>query len=361
MAVPIDRPRSRAGDANSSLRIAEVHVTPDREPSSVSNQGRRWWRNAHAMLDYDRLHLAIHTLHARQLFFVGGSVKSGTTWLQLLLDAHPQICCKGEGHFIDYFAPLLKAAFDAHGKLITEKNGLIFREIEGYRGPTNQAFLYILASCISVFLVEQGKGGHALAFGEKTPNNVRHFGLLGAMFPAAKFINVVRDGRDCAVSCWYHNQRVLPDWNGQKYGSLDAFVEVFAKIWAADIQFADEFAAQNPARIMQVRYEDLITDTETTLAGLLAFLGVDTSDDVLAHCAEAASFRKLSRGRDRGEEDRGSFFRNGLPGDWHRHLGDDAIARFQVHAGRYLDRFGYARHPEAGGTEPPQKSIYIRS
>jgi hypothetical protein len=41
------------------------------------------------------------------VFFACGAPKSGTTWLQRVLDAHPEISCSGEGHFIDRFsAPL---------------------------------------------------------------------------------------------------------------------------------------------------------------------------------------------------------------------------------------------------------------
>jgi hypothetical protein len=38
-------------------------------------------------------------LAGRQLFFVGGAPRSGTTWLQLLLDSHPEVSCRGEGLF----------------------------------------------------------------------------------------------------------------------------------------------------------------------------------------------------------------------------------------------------------------------
>ena len=43
---------------------------------------------------------AIAELAKRQLFFVGGAPRSGTTWMQHMLDAHPDISCRGEGHFL---------------------------------------------------------------------------------------------------------------------------------------------------------------------------------------------------------------------------------------------------------------------
>ena len=53
---------------------------------------------------YRVLSKRIHQVLDRQIFFVGGAPKSGTTWLQKALDAHPEIMCSGEGHFLDKFA-----------------------------------------------------------------------------------------------------------------------------------------------------------------------------------------------------------------------------------------------------------------
>jgi hypothetical protein len=47
-------------------------------------------RAAGKRLDFERLHTAVAGLRGKQIFFVGGLLKSGTTWLQLLLNAHPQ-------------------------------------------------------------------------------------------------------------------------------------------------------------------------------------------------------------------------------------------------------------------------------
>ena len=48
---------------------------------------------------------ALAALTGKQMFFIGASPRTGTTWLQLLLDAHPDISCRGEGHFFDSLKP----------------------------------------------------------------------------------------------------------------------------------------------------------------------------------------------------------------------------------------------------------------
>src|SRR5262249_53129194 len=98
----------------------------------------------------------------------------------------------------------------------------------------------------------------------------------------------------------------------------------------------------NPDRIRRVRYEDLARDTEGILAGLFEFLGVEVDASVLARCRTEASFAKRSGGRNRGEEDEQSLFRQCEAGDLRRHPREDANALFRERAGSWLDRFGYA-------------------
>ena len=72
---------------------------------------------------------AVHqALRGKQIFFVGGVMKSGTTCLQLLLNAHPEVSCHGEGHFPDYLALGLKEGIDKHWKAVADKN-------RGHHGP----------------------------------------------------------------------------------------------------------------------------------------------------------------------------------------------------------------------------------
>src|SRR5215831_18654517 len=74
------------------------------------------------MFDYDSMHASILTLRKKQIFFVGGSPKSGTTWLQLLLDSHPSVSCSGEGHFTTHLWRLLKEALKRHDEVIKTNN-----------------------------------------------------------------------------------------------------------------------------------------------------------------------------------------------------------------------------------------------
>lgn len=293
------------------------------------------------MFDYQSLHSAISALHSKQIFFIGGVAKSGTTWLQILLDLHPNISCKGEAHLPNQFAPLLRRALDTHNEYISSKNTSIFKEIQGYPQFTEDHFLYLLTSAITLLLSEQMERKSAHAIGEKTPDNILFLPLLATIFPRAKFIHTIRDGRDSAVSGWFHNLRVSPEWTRQNFSSMEDYITMFADAWASQVSAGSKFGVHQPTRYMAVRYEDLSLDSGETLEKALRFLGVECSQDIVERCCADGSFEILSGGRSRGQENRESFFRKGISGDWRNYLSDDMNKIFQDKAGEWLVRFGY--------------------
>ena len=268
-------------------------------------------------------------------------MKSGTTWVQLLLDAHPNISCNGEGHFMDVLADCLANALDHYNEYIDNKNLTLFDQISRIPKVTTDHLLHILTTSICLLLEQKCRDKNLVAIGEKTPDNASGLQTLALLFPNAKFIHVVRDGRDCAVSGWFHNLRLDHDRTVDTYGSLDQYAIQFAETWAGVVKTASEFGQTVPGRYMSVRYEDLSVDTPAELARLLTFLGAESGSPEIAHCASSASFTALSGGRRSGEENQTSFFRKGIVGDWRNHLSADTRQAFDAKAGHWLTRFGY--------------------
>jgi hypothetical protein len=91
----------------------------------------------------------------------------------------------------------------------------------------------------------------------------------------------------------------------------------------------------------EVRYEDLLVRPNEEVERLLDFLGVDTDERLVEHCVSSASFEKLSRGRQRGQEDPSSFYRKGVAGDWKNHFSEEDRLVFKEEAGELLIRLGY--------------------
>ena len=291
--------------------------------------------------DIEQIGELLDSLSHKDFCFICGTIKSGTTWVQLLLDAHPQIRCRGEGHLVNVLSKELGQTLNKYNELIYIKNTKIFKEIEGF--PVFSQKHYRLLFLFAVFLLfsEYGEIDNVRVIGEKTPDNTRYLNSLKDLFPRAKFIHVVRDGRDIAVSGWYHNLRITPNWAHEKFENIDTFAEFVAHDWSRSIDAAKRFGEKNPTAMLEVRYEDLLSEPATEVRRIFSFLDVEVSQKLIERCCRDASFESLSGGRRTGEEDRSSHFRKATKGQWREELSDQTLSKFQSIAGTQLRMHGY--------------------
>lgn len=274
-------------------------------------------------------------------FFVCGAPKSGTTWLQRMLDAHPEVCCSGEGHFIERFSiPLAKVVrdYNQHIELVA---GRVY-EGKPYYGAVDQAaFDAIVRDFIVQRLAGRKPGPQVRWLGDKTPRYTRHLKQLSRLFPEARFVNIVRDPRDVAMSRLHHALR-----GGKNYlenlGTPEAvqFVRDGAADWIASVQPALEFAQANPGRLLDLHYETMIGNPAGEARKAFGFLGVSTADEVIAEIVRTTSFEAQS-GRKPGTEDPTSFLRKGVAGDWVGRLEGAALDALLEACGNHMSRLGY--------------------
>lgn len=269
--------------------------------------------------------------------FVCGVAKSGTTWVQRLLNGHPEMAVSGEGGFAWAWLPRLQAAardfnahqdthgIAAHTKLDGEELAFLFR----------QSVLSRLAS-----YAPDGADGMAglRVLGDKTPQHTLALELLGQVFPRARFVHVVRDPLDAATSAWHH-------FGAASGRSLEEHVRWFVtEAWATGVRASVEAEKTLGDRLVHVRYRDLHAEPERHVGRLMAHLrefGVSSDPGALAACLAAGSFKRATGGRERGEAQNSAFFRKGVVGDW-RELIDERLATDVCAPVRdLLDRFGF--------------------
>lgn len=290
-------------------------------------------------------------LQDRHFFFVFGAPKSGTTWLQTALNAHPQIVCAGEGHFVDQLAVKLSRVFREYfdHQAVVDQN--VYEGRGHYRHSRHEDFDFLLSlTVLNAFSrLEQPPG--TLFIGDKTPATVSYLRVLKRLFPEAKFLNIVRDGRDTLVSTFKHVERVVRAKAEPREVSefLREKTKMYCERWVRSLEEADAFAQQNPGALHTVRYEDLKTDFATAFSTVLGFLGAERGDGVLAHCEAESSFKRLSGGREAGQEDPNAFVRKGVVGDWRNNLAPEQLEVFYEVAGDWLRRLDYAVAEPASG------------
>src|SRR3546814_13779195 len=98
---------------------------------------------------------------------------------------------------------------------------------------------------------------------------------IWAVFPEASFVNVIRDGRDGAVSAFIRFRSKLR----ADLTQLD-YARAYATGWAERIRAARQ--AEAGRRYMAVRYEALHADPESGAGRLSEFLGASTEPPVVA-------------------------------------------------------------------------------
>ena len=273
------------------------------------------------------------------LFFLTGAPKSGTTWLGKLLDAHPEISCRGEAR-VHHFAARLVNLCKGYNDMLVERRNVVgeANEYPLMAWPEVQTLLRTFIENRMRVAADSMKPRFK-HLGEKDPEHGLHFKELDPLFPDARHIHIIRDGRGVFISSWHHNVRTA--YSHLKSTGFDEFLDITAKQWSHQVRSTREGAKLLGGRYFELRYEDLVAEPEAWMARVLDFLGADADPATVRACVEAASFEKLSQGRKAGEEDKASFFRKGDPNDWRSHLSDAQIRRFDALSGGLLKELGY--------------------
>jgi hypothetical protein len=263
--------------------------------------------------------------------FVVGSGRSGTTLLRTMLDSHPDLAIPGESHFIPRLAqelrPFSAAAFlDAvFAEERVQKWGMSEQDVRAAfddRPPAKYPdAVRLFYSCYAA-----SQGGKS-RYGDKTPPYVRHLPLLAGLFPEARFVHVIRDGRDVVCSL------KQADW-------FPGNLPQAADYWRGAVLAGRDAAPALGSRYRELRYEALVEDPEAVLRRLGEFLELPYSDAMLDYrqSAQRAIDMALS------PRVHGSLMLPPTKGlrDWRRELDPVESGIVWLIAGDVLAELGYA-------------------
>ena len=280
--------------------------------------------------------------------FITGLHKSGTTWLANLLQGHPELLVNYEGGFLYHEELLSNPARVLHDQSDDESLEHVVSQYIGRwmdkpwnhwcdglsRAEVESELFRVLVGAIVGLAKPEGERRYWV---DKTPRTP--IARILKVFPDAQALYLLRDGRDRAISLYYHCLRTEP-WVIEATSGLRRmhWDEAF-HAWVHDVRLNEEYFA-HPSCLL-VRYEDLSRNPHGELERILGFLGVRADSHLCQELVRAASFQAMTRGRQPGQEDRGSFFRKGTAGDWRTFEPRDRLARFAEIAGEVARRYGY--------------------
>jgi Sulfotransferase family len=260
--------------------------------------------------------------------FVVGMNGSGTTMLLDCLGRHPQLYAFPEETRL---IPYLMSKVDSFGDLRIDANfqalwdevrslGVFRLSNEGAPVPLPadwrarpRSLAAVLDAQFSYFAAREGKQRWC----EKTPQHVQHLLALAELFPAAKFVQVVRDGRDCAAS--FHRR-----WRRQPQLTIYRWKKVVAAGHEQGRRLGE-------GRYLELRYEDLTATPEISLRRICAFL--DLPFDVAVLESARPHMEKGDAREARGLQKNS--------GKWQKYFSPAMQQRLERIAGRQLAHYGY--------------------
>ncbi len=189
-----------------------------------------------------------------------------------MLDAHPDLAIPPETVFIRLAAEACEHASDPRQAFLeTVTTHRRWRDLHIEGDLLRQSVAAIepfdlgeaLRALYGLYAERFGKP----RWGDKTPHYLRRMTLIQGLLPEAHFIHIIRDGRDVALS-------VKDLWFGPDS------VEEAARRWQSGIDKARRQARKLP-HYLEVRYEDLVLDTESTLRKIGDFADLPWSPSML--------------------------------------------------------------------------------
>jgi hypothetical protein len=275
-----------------------------------------------------------------------GVPRSGTTLLRMMLDAHPDVAVPPETGFLPALADLdpHDDASQSAAEIITTSHtwpdfaldAFALRERLERQAPVTPADA--ARPFYQMYAARFGKS----RWGEKTPTYSSVIDRIATLLPEARFIHIIRDGRDVMVS-------VRDLW----FRPGDT-VEACARDWITRLARTRDLGA-GVQHYLEVRYETLVRDPGPTLEEICRFLDLRFEPEMLSYYRRSASRLDEHQARyapdgqlviskaDRVRNQR--FVMQPPQGEridrWKSELTDDEVTRFEAVAGEWLDRLGY--------------------
>jgi hypothetical protein len=303
----------------------------------------RWWRSPNvwvpaprdvvdprsAGVDPDSLSMpAALDRFAAPPVFICGSARSGTTWTYDLFDRHPEVCgiCESwilsQTHGVtsvltqDYWNV---AAREAWRERVDVPFGAV--QLVGY-----DAVVRDIGELVARWFVQAARPEHRVLVA-KEPLDVAAAAIL---FPEARFIHVVRDGRDVALSM----RNASESWDASMGIGLP--ISLRAEAWRRQVENVRRHREWLGGRYMEIRYEQMRADTVGSLRRLFDFSQIRYSEPLLE---EIQAGTQLSSYDARAA---GSGFRGAGTG-WRGAFSTRERIEFERAAGDLLTSLGYER------------------
>jgi hypothetical protein len=261
-----------------------------------------------------------------------GVRRSGTTLLRVMLDRNPALAVPDESYFVPQLARRHRSPVDVDAflddlrRLPTLVEWELSPDAVATRLRAGMTTGEAIGAVFATYAAERGKR----RWGDKTPLYMQHLPLLERLFPDARFVHLIRDGRDAALSFLAVPTGIMTEGWGHP---RDA--QGFACQWATEVRSARALGARvGHERYLELRYEELVSDPAAGLRCVCGFAGLEYDDTMLAYAGRTDSARKEHQQRLNEPP------RVGVRA-WRSEMDPADVAAFEAVAGDLLSDLGY--------------------
>lgn len=264
--------------------------------------------------------------------FIVGADRSGTTLLQAMLDAHPDLAIPPETYWLPDAIHLCQESTLPHQILsdfiVQQPRWPLFRLSEDMVRAAIQAvqpfdLAEALRSVYRLFAQQAGK----TRWGDKTPHYLMHLPILSHLFPEARFIHLVRDGRDQALS-------ILDTAWGPKT------LVGAAQRWQQEVRWA-RWSARTVPHYLEIRYEQLVSNPEPVLRKVCKFIDLAWHPQILDYTTQS----QVAQNTDYLALTHNPLVREPLQlqriGRWRTEMTAEDVCQYEAIAGDLLEELGY--------------------
>ncbi len=271
-------------------------------------------------------------LTEKSFVYIIGSPKSGTTWLQIMLASHPLIVTTVELRlFSNYLKEWIKIWDIEYGNIKegrwTQGLPFIWKEDEFYD------FLKLFLTRVYEAVLK--KKPDAFVILDKHPTNSLCIDIIKKLMPRAKFIHLIRDGRDVAVSMTMAKKNI-----GYGQNTISKAAEewkLFVEKSRSAMQYKDDY--------IEIRYENLLNRDICVLQDAFRFCGINITETEAEQIYSEHEFIKMKKKRQHADNDaqtHEAFYRKGESGSWKEDMSSSDRYLFEKEAGKLLLELGYA-------------------
>ena len=213
--------------------------------------------------------------------FVVGLTRSGTTLLRMMLDAHRELAIPPETHFVPDVIKAARAEEGTDAVLAAFTDNRTWDDFGISADEMRERLAAVgsgdAAASVRAFFTAYAERQGKERWGDKTPAYMLSVQRIGRTLPEARFVHLIRDGRDVSLS---QRERAL---NEQPPPAEQA------ARWVKRIRKSREQAASlKGPRYVEARYEDLVREPEGTLRRICEFVELPWDEGMLSYHERAA-------------------------------------------------------------------------